>query len=61
MALSFLVYAAYPMIIVFLPFSGTVKGGLILAASFLSWAIFSAGIFLAGREGYNWLKGVWKR
>lgn len=61
MAISFLVYPAYSIIILLLPFSGKVKAGVIVAASLLSWAVFSAGIFLAGREGYNWLKGIWKR
>ena len=61
MAVSFLVYPAYSIIILFLPFSGAIKAGVIVAASLLSWGIFSAGIFLAGRAGYNWLKGLWKR
>ena len=60
MAVSFLVYPTYS-IILFLPFSGKVKAGVIVVASLLSWGIFSAGIFLAGREGYSWLKGGWKR
>jgi hypothetical protein len=61
MALSFLVYPAYSLIILFLPVSGKIKAGVIIAASLLSWGIFSAGIYLAGREGYDWLKGLWKR
>ena len=61
MAVSFLVYPAYSLIILSLPVSGTIKVGVIVAASLLSWAVFSAGIFFAGREGYDWLKGLWKR
>ncbi|MGH7410778.1 MAG: hypothetical protein ACREJ6_06940 [Candidatus Methylomirabilis sp.] len=56
MAMSFLVYPAYPFI-VFLPYSEKVKIAVTIAASLLSWGVFSAGIFLAGREGYEWLKG----
>lgn len=59
MTVSFLVYPAYS-IILFLPLSGEFKVGVIAAASLLSWAVFSAGIFLAGQEGYDWLKGLWK-
>lgn len=54
-AISFLVYPAYPFI-VFLPYSEGVKIAVTVAASLLSWGVFSAGIFLAGREGYDWLK-----
>lgn len=61
MAISFLVYPAYSVIILFLPFSGRGKAGAIVAASLVSWAVFSAGTFLAGREGYGWLKGWWRR
>ena len=61
MAVSFLVYPAYSIIILFLPLSGEIKAGVIVAASLLSWAVFSAGIFLAGREGYDRLKRLWKR
>ncbi len=61
MAVSFLVYLAYSIIILFLPLSGEIKVGVIVAASLLSWAVFSAGIFLAGREGYDRLKRLWKR
>lgn len=61
MAVSFLVYPAYSVIILFLPLSGEIKVGVIVAVSLLSWGVFSAGIFLAGREGYDRLKGLWKR
>ena len=61
MVISFLVYPAYPIIVVFLPASESVKISIIVAAWFFSWSVFSAGIFLAGLEGYEWLKGLWKR
>jgi hypothetical protein len=38
-----------------------VKFDVIVALSVLSWAVFSAGIFLAGLEGYEYLKELWKR
>jgi hypothetical protein len=60
MAFSFLVYPAYPLI-VFLPLPGDVKLSGMVAASLLSWGIFSTGTFLAGREGYDWLKGLCRR
>ena len=56
MASSFLVYPAYPFIL-FLPYSEGVKIAVTVAASLVSWGVFSAGIFLAGRQGYEWLKG----
>ena len=59
-AMSFLVYPAYPFI-VFLPYSEEVKIAVTVAASLVSWGVFSAGIFLAGREGYDWLKGSRER
>lgn len=60
MAVSFLVYPAYS-VIVFLPFSGEMKLGAIASASLLSWGVFCTGTFLAGREGYEWFKGMWRR
>jgi hypothetical protein len=60
-AISFAVYPAYPIIILFLPSSVRVKFGVIVALWFLSWGAFSAGILLAGLEGYKWLKELWKR
>ncbi|GEM_PF-1285905 len=60
MAVSFSVYPAYPIILL-LPFSGQIKVAVMVAASLLSWGIFGAGFLLAGREGYDWLKGVCKR
>ena len=59
--ISFLVYPAYPMIILFLRYSPRVKFDLIVVLSFLSWIVFSVGIMLAGLEGYEWLKNLWKR
>ena len=63
MGVSFLVYPAYSLIILFLPFSKEIKVTVIAAASLLSWGVFSAGIYLAGREGYNCLKrlSLWRR
>lgn len=52
---SFLVYLAYPLIAL-LPASGTVKITATVAASALSWGAFGAGIYLAGRLGYRWLR-----
>ncbi len=59
-AASFLVYPAF-IVILLLPLSGQMKIGLIAAASIVSWATFSVGIYLAGRLGYNWLKGRWRQ
>ena len=58
---SFLVYLAYPVILLYLPFSGSVKAGATVVAWVLSWTVFSAGIFLTGPEGYEWLRGLWTR
>jgi hypothetical protein len=56
MAMSFLVYPAYPMIL-FLSYSDRMKIGVAVLASLLSWGVFGGGFYLAGREGYDWLKG----
>ena len=61
MAISFLVYPAYPWIIAFLPSSVRVKVEVIVGLSLLSWIVFGVGIFLAGLEGYEFLKELWKR
>jgi hypothetical protein len=58
---SFLVYLAYPIILLILPFSRSIKVGATIAVWVASWGIFSAGIFLAGPEGCEWLKGLWSR
>ena len=58
---SFLVYLAYPVIFLYLPVSGSIKAGATVAIWVLSWAVFSAGIFLTGPEGYEWLRGLWMR
>lgn len=58
---SFLVYLAYPIILLILPFSRSIKVGAAIAIWFVSWGIFSAGIFLAGREGFGRLKGFCSR
>ena len=61
MAVSFLVYPACPIIILYLPASHGVKFGVIVAAWLLSWAVFSAGAILAGVESYEWLKELRRR
>lgn len=58
---SFLVYLAYPIIFLYLPSSGSVKVGATIALWILSWAVFSAGVFLTGPQGYEWVKGLWTR
>ena len=58
---SFLVYLTYPVILLYLPFSGSAKVGATVAVWVLSWAVFSAGIFLTGPQGYEWVKGLWTR
>lgn len=58
---SFLVYLAYPIILLVLPLSGRIKLAAAVAVWLLSWGVFSAGIFLAGPEGYESIKGLWTR
>ena len=60
MAASFLVYPAYSMV-PFLSLSDRMKIGVTVLASVLSWGVFYAGIYLSGREGYDWLKQHWNR
>jgi hypothetical protein len=57
---SFLVYPAYPVIIL-LPLSGGLKITVIIIASVVSWSAFSIGVLLAGLETYEWLKELFKR
>ena len=61
MSSSFLVYPAYPVIILWLPLSGTLKATASVAVWLLSWGTFSLGAYLAGPDGYAWFKGLWKR
>ena len=58
---SFLVYPAYPVIILWLPLSASAKAGVSVAVWVLSWGTFSAGAYFAGPEGYQWTKGLWRR
>ena len=58
---SFLFYLAYPVILLYLPFSAKFKAGATVAVWVLSWAVFSAGIFLTGPQGYEWVKALWTR
>jgi len=60
MAASFLAYPAYS-VVPFLPLSDRMKIAVTLLTSLLSWGVFYAGIYLSGREGYDWLKQHWKR
>ncbi len=61
MAASFLVYPAYPVILLWLPLSASVKAGVSIAVWVLSWGSFSLGAYLAGPEGYDWFKRLWPR
>ena len=61
MACSFLVYPAYPVILLWLPLSASAKAGVSVAVWILSWSAFSLGAFLAGPDGYAWFSGLWKR
>jgi len=58
---SFLVYLAYPIVLFVLPFSRSIKLGAAVAIWIASWGVFSAGIFLAGPEGFERFKGLWLR
>jgi hypothetical protein len=61
MASSFLVYPAYPVIILWLPISGGAKATMSVAVWVLSWSTFSLGAYLAGPQGYAWFKNIWQR
>ncbi len=58
---SFLVYLAYPVILGILPLGQSIKLAAVVAVWLLSWGAFSAGIFLAGPQGFERLKEVWSR
>jgi hypothetical protein len=58
---SFLVYLAYPVILLMLPLAESIKLAAVVAVWVLSWSAFSAGIFLAGPDGMEWLKQLWSR
>lgn len=57
---SFLVYLAYPIILFALPFSAGLKLGASVAIWLLSWGAFAAGVFLAGPEGLERVKRLWR-
>src|ERR1043166_1212655 len=54
--ISFLVYPAYPIIILLVPASAIVKAGLTVTAWILSWICFSVGVCLAGFQRYGSLR-----
>lgn len=58
---SFLVYPAYPVILLWLPISNSAKATVSVAVWVLSWSAFSLGAYLAGPQGYAWLKGLWTK
>ena len=59
-ASSFLPYLAYPILLL-LPASGSIKVGVTIVVSVLSWAVFGLGIFLTGPEGYALFKALCRR
>ena len=61
MTASFLVYPAYPVILLWLPLSASVKASVSVAIWILSWGTFSLGAYLAGPEGFAWFKQLWRR
>jgi hypothetical protein len=56
---SFLVYPAYPVLVLW-PVSDRARVEVTLVAAALSWAVFSVGLYLAGRRGWVWLRRRWK-
>jgi len=58
---SFLVYLAYPVILLILPLAESIKLAAVVAVWVLSWGAFSAGILLAGPDGLEWLKKLRSR
>ncbi len=61
MAGSFLVYPAYPVILLWLPLSISAKATASVVVWLGSWGAFSLGAYLAGPEGYAWFKRLWQR
>jgi hypothetical protein len=61
MSMSFLVYPAYPVILIWLSISANAKIIASVAVWVLSWSAFSLGAYLAGPQGYTWFKGAWTR
>ena len=59
MAGSFLVYPAYPVLVLW-PATDRARVEITLVAAALSWVVFSAGLYLAGRRGWVWLRRRWK-
>ena len=59
MAGSFLVYPAYPVLVLW-PATDRARVEITVVATALSWAVFSAGLYLAGRRGWVWLRRRWK-
>src|SRR5262245_50252747 len=59
MAGSFLIYPAYPVLILW-PASELARVQIALAAGAMSWGAFSVGLYLAGRRGWVWLRRRWK-
>jgi heme/copper-type cytochrome/quinol oxidase subunit 1 len=58
---SFLVYPSYPVILLWLPLSASAKAGVSVTVWILSWSAFSFGAYLAGPDGYQWFKALWRR
>jgi len=59
MAGSFLVYPAYPILVLW-PVTERARVEITLVAAGLSWVVFSTGLYLAGRRGWVWLRRRWK-
>jgi hypothetical protein len=55
MAGSFLVYPAYSLLVLW-PTSDRPRVEVTLVAAAISWALFSVGLYLAGRRGWVWLR-----
>jgi hypothetical protein len=59
MGASFLVYPAYPLLVV-LAVTDRQKAGATVVAAAMSWAVFGIGLVLAGRRGWVWLRRRWR-